>query len=181
MIDLSLFRWNSSFVKIFPMIQRIQSIFLLLVAVSMILLLFYPVWQKVSIETGEMVTLTAFDLRFEEFDSGSGERTQVWKKDNIYVSILAVLASAVAFFSISRYKNRLRQIQLGALNSLFIGGNLVIILFITQKAEPLLNEQSTGDLLFGFYLPVVALLFNFMANRFIRKDEKLVRSADRIR
>jgi len=30
-------------------------------------------------------------------------------------------------------------------------------------------------------MPVAALLFNVLANKFIRKDEKLVRSVDRIR
>ena len=34
---------------------------------------------------------------------------------------------------------------------------------------------------FGLYLPGAAVIFNLIANRFIRKDEKLVRDSDRIR
>jgi hypothetical protein len=33
----------------------------------------------------------------------------------------------------------------------------------------------------GFYLPLLALILNFSANRLIRNDEQLVRSMDRIR
>jgi hypothetical protein len=33
----------------------------------------------------------------------------------------------------------------------------------------------------GLYLPVVAVIANFLANRFIMRDEKLVRDSDRLR
>jgi hypothetical protein len=33
----------------------------------------------------------------------------------------------------------------------------------------------------GLYLPIAAMICNILANRFIRRDENLVRSADRMR
>ena len=33
----------------------------------------------------------------------------------------------------------------------------------------------------GFFLPAIAMVFNILANRFIRRDENLVRSVDRLR
>jgi len=33
----------------------------------------------------------------------------------------------------------------------------------------------------GIYLPIVSVVFLVLANRFIMKDEKLIRSADRLR
>jgi hypothetical protein len=52
---------------------------------------------------------------------------------------------------------------------------------IAVSPESLLQPELQGNYLMGFYLPVVALLFNLLSNRFIRKDEMLVKSADRIR
>ncbi len=34
---------------------------------------------------------------------------------------------------------------------------------------------------YGSYLPLVSLLFTFLAVRFVKRDEALIRSADRLR
>ena len=47
------------------MIQRVQSIFLAMAAIAMGLMLFFPLWQKASIESSEVATLNAFYLTYE--------------------------------------------------------------------------------------------------------------------
>ena len=91
------------------------------------------------------------------------------------------MAAGVALFSIFQYHDRLRQIKLGALNSLLMAGVVGSSFYFILKAEKMLGIGQQGQYLFGFYLGMVALLFNSLANRFIRKDEKLVRESDRIR
>ncbi|MBV6644710.1 MAG: DUF4293 domain-containing protein [Cyclobacteriaceae bacterium] len=163
------------------MIQRIQTIFLFLAAACLVAMLFFPTWEKVSSEKSEVVTINAFQLTYESFEPMTGERTLISAKDAYYISILVVLAAGVALFSIFMYKNRLRQIQLGALNSLIVAGTMVALFLLTQKGQAMLEPTQKGNFLPGFYLPLCALFFNSLANRFIRRDEKLVRSADRIR
>ncbi len=162
------------------MIQRIQSVFLLLVIVSLICLLFFPLWEKVDFTASEVATMDAISLKFEQISDGE-ERTLITEMKVYFILIPAFLACLVAGYSIFQYKNRLRQIQLGALNSFLIAATLGMMMYYILKAEKMLALQQQGNYLFGFYLPVAALLFNLLANRFIRRDESLVRSADRIR
>ncbi len=163
------------------MLQRIQSVLLLFAALCMLAILFRPVWIKSYEEKNETLTLTAIELVHEKMDIETGA-VQVINKDMIpYMAILAVLSAAVAFYSIFRYDNRLLQMKLGAFNSLLMGGSLGVAVYFSLQAEKILEPMARGTYVDGFYLGVAALLLNSIANRFIRKDEKLVRSADRIR
>ncbi|MEQ8241600.1 MAG: DUF4293 domain-containing protein [Cyclobacteriaceae bacterium] len=162
------------------MIQRIQSVLLLIAALVMISVLFLTIWMKADINQQEVVTLNAFELTYESFTE-EGARTLIMAKDTFYISILAILASGIAIFSIFQYKNRLRQIQLGALNSLFMGSTLGLSYYFSSKGEALISNGQQGVFQAGFYIIAIALIMNSLANRFIRKDENLVRSANRIR
>jgi hypothetical protein len=169
------------------MIQRIQSIFLLLVAIAMGLMLAFDIWEKTSVPENEAVVLNTYFLTHYQLE-GAATTPPVNIPVNIieqqaswYLAILASLAAVVALYSIFRYDNRLMQIKLGALNSLLIGGTLIACLVLTINGEEMIANGEKGEYLIGFYLPAVGLIFNMLANRFIRKDEALVRSADRFR
>lgn len=156
------------------MIQRIQSIFLLLMAVSMLSMLFFPIWVKGDPQ-GEMVILNAFNLSVEDH---SGLITQ---KSVIYISIVALISAGISLFSIFQYKNRLTQMKLGLLNSVVIILVVVGVFYAMAKGKAMVSPTDAENFEIGFMLPVIALLFNSMANRFIKKDEKLVRDSDRMR
>lgn len=165
------------------MIQRVQSIFLLLVAIAMGLMLGFDVWHKLSISKGEAVELNAFYLTHFQLQEAEEplpgniiEQEPAW-----YIALLASLSAVVAIYSIFRYDNRLTQTKLGALNSLLIGATLVVCIWLSLKGDEMLISESQGVYDIGFYLPAVALICNMLAQRFIRKDEALVRSADRFR
>ena len=162
------------------MIQRIQSIFLVVSAIAMGLMLFFPLWQKISIDPPEVAKLDAFHLTYEALDQNIGSKQSILK-NTFYIASLGILSIMLSLYSVFQYKNRLRQIQLGAFNSLVIGITLGVLMYFVFKAEPLLEPTQRGNYLFGFYLPLVSLFCNFTANRFIRKDEKLVKSMNRIR
>ncbi len=163
------------------MIQRVQSIFLFLSAVFMIAMIFFPLWEKVDVGKNEKVTLSAIALVHESKDINTGAVTIVSKTDTFYVAGLAVLSAIVALFSIFQYSNRLKQMKLGALNSLIMGASLGISAYFLLGAEEAFFSQLQSNYLPGFYFIPAALFFNLLANRFIRLDEKLVKSADRIR
>ena len=163
------------------MIQRVQSIFLLLVAVTMVTMLFFPLWQKVDVDNKEKITISALQVVHDKQNVASGQVEVLLDKPLYPIAGLAILSAIVALFSIFKYTNRLTQMKLGALNSLLIGGCLGITVYYIFDAEKLLPATASVAYLPGFYFTAAALFFNALANRFIRKDEKLVRSADRIR
>lgn len=173
------------FINQILMLQRVQTIFLLCVAISMILMLFFPIWQKEARgqDQGERITLNAFQQTHVQ-TSANGDDTNIGGEDGkptFYIAILAILAAVVAAISIFRYDNRLTQIKLGALNSLLIAGAMGTSLYLTMNSEKIIDPGVQGSYQMGFFMPVAALIFNLMANRFIRRDEKLVKSVDRIR
>ncbi|GIS31423.1 MAG: hypothetical protein Ct9H90mP3_2190 [Flammeovirgaceae bacterium] len=83
--------------------------------------------------------------------------------------------------SIFSYKNRLNQIKLGALNSLITSVLIIYFLYDIFYNESYIEINDKISFLISFYLIFLAIFFNFLSNRFIRKDELLVRESDRIR
>ncbi|MFY0651061.1 MAG: DUF4293 domain-containing protein [Cyclobacteriaceae bacterium] len=163
------------------MIQRVQSIFLLLAAITMVAMLFFPLFQKVDTENKERITVSALNIVHDKQNSET-EEPEVIKETPLYpIAGLSILAAAIALFSIFKYDNRLTQMKLGALNSLVIAAAMGVSVYYIFEVEKLLPPEAPVAYLPGFYFTAAALFFNALANRFIRRDEKLVRSADRIR
>lgn len=91
--------------------------------------------------------------------------------DFMWAQIAAFITMFLIVYSILQFKNRTKQLLLNQFSKLSLSISFFII-FI-QKGEML---PAKG--LFLFILPYVLLI---IANGFIKKDEKLVKSADRIR
>lgn len=167
------------------MIQRVQSLFLLGVAISMILILFFPIWEEESETQSQETTLDAYTLTLASVEDSAGqaaqeENAQIEQEEStIVIAILAAVAAITAFYEIFRYKRRLTQMKLGALNNLLMLGVLGACWYYSFQGEEYLPGQGRYEI--GFFLPAIAILLNILANRYIRRDEKLVRSVDRLR
>ncbi|MDN3203109.1 DUF4293 domain-containing protein [Algoriphagus sediminis] len=159
------------------MIQRIQSVFLLLVAIAMVLTLVFPLWSLPQLPGIEgSYELTAFKMdRF----SGSGEINETVSK--WYIGAIAAVVMILAIISIFQYKNRTRQMMFNMINSLLMVGLVAAVFLTTNGLVSTLEVQDSGTYQIGFWVILVAMVLNMLANRFIRKDEALVRSVDRIR
>src|SRR5688572_32438506 len=153
------------------MIQRIQSVFLLLLAIAMIVLLFLPIWSETVPQTNQELELTAFQLT----NNAAANATST---SSIAIGIIAIISACVALYEIFQFKNRLTQMKLGMLNSLLIAALLGAIIYYSLYVGEEINPAIEGEREPGFYVPVVALLLNALSNRFIRRDEQLVRSVD---
>ncbi|SHI01517.1 protein of unknown function [Chryseolinea serpens] len=148
--------------------QRIQTVFLAIAVLSLLSSTVFPVWTLE--QNGELHVLTAF----------------YYLKGGVYqynpyslTAVLAVASATVAFIEITKFKNRLTQIKLGALNSLFMAATIISsVWFATNLIKA--NEAGGGYGL-GMWLPGLAVICNLVANFFIRKDERLVRDSDRLR
>jgi len=161
------------------MIQRIQTLFLILYIGALVSTFFFPVWQKISLndETNSIeIIVTGY---ISSVDFNNGDISVLY--DNFIISGLVIISCIVAAFSIFSYKNRLNQIKLGALNSFLTSVFIIYFLYDIFYNEQYININDKISFLISFYLIFLAIFFNFLANRFIRKDELLVRESERIR
>lgn len=136
------------------MIQRIQTLYLLVVAlISGVLPFVFSLW---STEEG-MVFYAQADLTF----LGA-----------------FILSSCLAILSIFLYKNRKNQFVLNRLNILL---NLFLLGFFVYRSLNLSGEIVISEKGIGMLIPVFSIVFLVLANRAIKKDEDLVKSVDRLR
>ncbi len=160
------------------MIQRIQSLLLLAVGVCMGAACGLDVWSKSS--TNETAFLSAFVMKHQSIVA-SGEPTVLHEKNVWYIGALYILSAVIALYTIFKYNDRKQQMLLCAGNSLLMAAGLGAALFTAKGGEQWLETARLGDYGVGIYLPLTAMMLNMVARRFIRRDEDLVRSSDRLR
>jgi hypothetical protein len=152
------------------MIQRIQTLFLLIAILLMGLIYWFPLAE---IAVGEKIY--SFTLNgITEIGTG----LVAYKALHLIIFLLIIiLIELVVIFS---YKKRIRQMRMATYNLLLMAGFLLVSwLFVKTSAN------SLGDGIYSMKLPVafpfVAAVLNYLAIRAIGRDEALVRSVDRIR
>lgn len=142
------------------MIQRIQSIWLLLAAAAAFLTL------KFSFYSGNIIA------------AGSSSRTYaaLTAQGNMLLLILTAGLGLASLISIFLYKNRKQQFRIVLLCLVISIINLVLFFVETRKY---VVGEGNFDLTaaIAFAVPI----FLFLALRGIRKDDKLVKSLDRLR
>lgn len=157
------------------MIQRVQTIFLFLIVVAMGVALSTPIWEKAGLKSPEMAHLTA--IQYSQQQGITNYITSVW-----YLGLLLALVGLSSLYAIFQYRNRLTQTALCAVNALMLTAIMGIILYNSlYKGKEYGNPADQGEFQLGFYAIIGALICNALANRFIRRDEKLVKDSDRLR
>jgi len=152
------------------MIQRIQSLFLLLALICISVFYFVPFgYLEMQTETGVAdVPMGLYGIDFGE--------------DHYSTLPLLVLISFVAFTLIATiflYHHRVFQIRICIFNIIMaLGCSGLAFFFLYQASEKFATNYSTSLLV---VLPIVAAIFIALAIRGIAKDEALIRSIDRIR
>ena len=137
------------------MIQRIQTVYLLIALVILGVLPFVlPLWTSTD----------GKEFRF--------------MSDSIYTLIFG-LSTTITVISILYFKKRQHQF---VLNRLTIILNLILLGLFVYRSLNLSGETvQVSEKGIGMFLPIVAIVFLALANRAIKKDEDLVKSADRLR
>ena len=137
------------------MIQRIQTLYLLLAfVVNGILPFFIPLW-----------TMTDGKVYF-------------FIQNQIYVVVLG-LSTTLSLLSIVSYKKRQNQFVIDRLNIIL---NLILLGLFVYRSLNLSGETiAVSEKGIGMFLPIVAIVLLVLANKAIKKDEDLVKSVDRLR
>ena len=164
------------------MIQRVQTLFLIGVIACMGCMFVFPIWEKSNLDSGTRQYLDIYHLyEFKRADAGGNEWVETARSPAYYIAGMAGIAALLALYVIFRYDNRMLQIKLNALNAFIIMALIAVTAYLIYQGENELGIQIKGNFKAGFFLPVGALVLISFANRFIRKDEALVKSVDRIR
>ena len=155
------------------MIQRIQSLYLLLTTLFSVLFLNGIIIKFVTL-TNEALYLTFTGInRFSEV-AGTENVEKL-----ILLSILLILVPVISLITVFLYKKRKLQLKFAvALITLII----VKILTVLYYSNYVINEYA-AELTprMNLVLPFLSLIFAFLAFRGIKKDDNLIRSYDRLR
>jgi len=145
------------------MIQRVQTIFLILTA---------------------LVFGSLFKVPFAISDQPSVQ----FLADRVYditdhpallgLTILGIVLSIIAIFLFRKRKVQLKMGYLIIVMAILLPV-VAFLLFTNTSADADPNVQVSDQI--GMFMPIGAILFASLANYFIRKDEKLVKSMDRLR
>jgi len=158
------------------MIQRIQSIFLVLMIACLAAFLFLPIWGKMDVDTGEIHEIRA--LYHEQIIEGE---LMVEYVPYAIAGALVIIVMLIAVVELFKYKNRMLQMKLGMINSFLIVAVLGVLMWLIFTGQDEWLPTIAGKFGAGLFMPALAMVFNRMAIRSIKKDEDLVRSVDRIR
>ncbi len=136
------------------MIQRIQTLYLLISLLIMgALFLWFPM---IVAEEGTVII----------------ERNEPLVSGLIFISIIFSLISIFSF------KKRQAQFVLNRLNIL---ANFVLLGVFVYRSLTLSGETLVSEKGIGIFIPIISIVFLVLANKAIKRDEDLVKSADRLR
>lgn len=159
------------------MLQRIQSVYLLIAAMISIAVYFTPLSERLSEEgSGSTVRLYIDGVHIEGQSEGNSQR-----QANFIPLILDLLILGAVIYIIFLYRNRQAQIRLCMMTLLICCTYLVVIFYFSDKLPNGEGQGADVKYLTGTYMAALQAFLILLAQRSIRKDEQLVRAADRIR
>ena len=136
------------------MLQRIQTIYLLLAAgISAGLIFVFHLWI-------------------------TDEGVNVYAKDDLLYLGLFLGSAVLSLITIFMYKNRKSQFVMGRLNIIL---NFILLGFFVYQSLNVSGETAVSEKGIGMLLPIVSIVLLALANKAIKKDEELVKSVDRLR
>ncbi len=136
------------------MIQRIQTIYLIIVALLTGVL---PFWVNL-------------------WSDAKGE--DLFARNDVMISAVFYTSAIMAVIAILLYKNRQHQFVLNRLNMIL---ELFLLGFFVYRSLSVSGEAQVSEKGIGMLIPVFSIVFLVLANRAVKRDEDLVKSVDRLR
>lgn len=148
------------------MIQRVQTIFLFFAVVTVLLQVFFPVLSATPSVPGSL------------YQDGL-----LFMRENTPALILLLIYGVLALVAIFMFKNHKLQIQLiiGAILVLIICLAVSLFAFYTTTQTIYASKQAALSPQLGGIMPVIGFGFLALALRYVKKDQKIIKSMDRLR
>jgi len=144
------------------MLQRIQSVYIFIaILLAWLVAFLVPFWID---QNGDVIYLNS-----------------LFKNDEmVYVSIpfLFIGSGIISFASLLSFKNRTRQIISNRVNIVinFLLLGIIVYHLLSLPGETIVSEKGIG-----VFIPLLVIVFLVLTNKAIIKDDKLVKSVDRLR
>ena len=134
------------------MIQRIQSIYLVIAAIL----------------AGSSVFV---------FDLLKTTNNTIYTFDKLYILLGIITSTILSLVSIFMFKNRKLQFVMNRLNIILNFILLAVFMYgsLNSPGEDVSSEKGVG------ILPIISIVLLVLANKAIKKDEDLIKSVDRLR
>ena len=177
------------------MIQRKQTLFLLLAVCAMAMCFMFPlasftakaplgvpVSGELNLIAKENPNLMNDILNGEAVTMGQKEYIKVWP-----LTVLTTLSALITLVAMFLYKNRITQMRVVAVAFLLDVVDIFLIFiwavdsYISKVTVPMACTDINVHYGVGTWCPIVAVVLMFLAQRAIKKDEEKVRAADRLR
>jgi hypothetical protein len=161
------------------MIQRIQSVYLAFIIIILSAYCAFDIIHLVEIESGKKATEFALNFfYFNTLENGILIDSQI----QIILILLVSVVIGLSIIILINFKNRLKQMQFTRLNLVAI---LALLTTFTVKAYQFIPNFNAEKLMATSIISIAFMLFTVYLNLrvffLIKKDEELVKSADRIR
>lgn len=155
------------------MIQRIQTVYLLLVVILSSLTVFMT---SVTFVPSDIDLQISYELKQMNLVGVN----DVYSNITTWVSfILSALIPIIALVTIFLYKKRMMQISFTVANIILMVGYYVLLAITVWSISDALNAD--WHLHFSVIFPLISIVLSYLALRGVMKDEALVRSLDRLR
>ena len=145
------------------MIQRIQSIFLVLIAISFGILFKLP-FATSSVASSSFLADQHYTVQ-----------------DHPILLGITFFGIGVSVLTIFLYKNRQLQRKLVYLIFALAAGLVLAAYLLLKQDTTTLAVRGGIHTQLGMFIPLLAIIFGWLANHYIKKDDKLVKSMDRLR
>lgn len=158
------------------MIQRIQTVFLLLAIAATVCQFFFPLASFFS-------EYAYYKLYIHELKGMTPDVESPFSAFFTFPLLITnVAAGLIMLLTIFLYKKRRLQMRMLRIAFLMLLVFIALLFFyfvpaVEDEIGAIPDYQSD----YGIYFPFIALIFMILADRYIKKDEKLVRASDRLR
>jgi hypothetical protein len=164
------------------MIQRWQTLFLILALVANGLMFNFDFWSAEATNDSDQV-VEELQMNIMQLNYHPNEEGDAQSETNIWILALYGLASILALVAIFLYSNRKIQLRISRFAMLVETTLLVLVFLYTDDLAQQYFQHPVSDTNYqtGIFLPIISVVCFFVANMFIMRDQRLVRSADRLR
>ncbi len=167
------------------MIQRLQSLYLLAIVVISSVLIFsdIPFYEETGkpVDTNEATgEVTEYEMTTITVDYNSTQTLEGKIGANQSLIYFLSVVGLLAFVTIFLYKKR--PLQLRLVFAILVMSIIVLVsMYLLSFGNAYTAIDTKKSLLAGALIPVAMFVFGLLSYKRIQKDEKLVRSLDRIR
>lgn len=166
------------------MIQRIQTIFLLVAFIATVVLLFVPFGTFTGVFSNDLSGVCVYNAFTVRLDVPAPDNSVLAR--TYYIALSLIVSAILTLVSIFMYKNRKTQARVVSFSMFALLVALAFTYYIYPdmvfaKANLMVPETDCAFTYWVLVLYLIPAVMMVLARRFIYRDEAMVRAADRLR